>query len=105
METFGKPEVKIINAALTQFEKQLKTISKDSPDAYALTIFVNACGDTKKFQSNRFSALVQFPQARAAANELVCLLDESEQAFNQAISSASTVMIKHRIVHSDLCFG
>ncbi|MFD1006769.1 hypothetical protein [Oceanisphaera ostreae] len=105
MEIFGKPEIKIINAALTQFEKQLKTISKDSPDAYALTIFVNACGDTNKFQSNRFSALMQFPQARAAANELVCLLDESELAFKHAISSASSIMVKHRVVHSDLCFG
>lgn len=105
MATFSKIDLKTINAALTKFESRLKDIAQDSPDAYALTIFVTACGDTNKFQSNRFSALVQFPQARAAANELVGLLEESESTFNQAISSAISIMINRRIVHSDLCFG
>ena len=105
MSTFEKTDVKIINSALIEFKKRLKDVAQDSPDAYALTIFVNACGDTGRFQSNRFSALVQFPQARAAANELVGLLDVSPSLFNQAISSANSIMIDRRIVHAELCFG
>lgn len=105
MGTFEKTDVKTINSALIEFKNRLKDITQDSPDAYALTIFVNACGDTDRFQSNRFSALLQFPKARAAANELVGLLDESESLFNQAISSANSIMIDRQVVHSDLCFG
>lgn len=105
MDNLAQLEIKLINAALDRFENIVKSMDQDSPEAYALTIFVNACCDTDEFQSNRYSALVHFPHARTAASQLVELLKESESAFKMAVSRANQIMSDYRVVHSDLCFG
>lgn len=105
MSLLLKEETDSIKVALDKFQRKLSYIEQDSSNAYALVIFINACFDTGNFQSNRYSALVHFPEAREAAGELERLRHKEIRLFNQAISYAHEIIIEHRIVHVDLCFG
>ena len=92
-------EIKIINSTLESFEKSLKCIEKDSLDAFALVIFINACNDTSSYPRNRYSALVHYQQARKSATILVAL--ESRNLFGDAIKAAHRITRISNIVHPD----
>jgi len=102
---FTDEEMDIINLALVKFEKSLTLINRGSADAFALVIFINACYDTGKYQSNRYSALVHFSQARQSANFLEGLCSKNIVYFHAAIKHAHQILINSNIVHPDLCFG
>lgn len=101
MNELQKEDIKVINKALSEFEKSLKSFERDSKDAFALALFINGCYDTQKFASNKYSALVHYQQARQSANVLENLLHNSTEQFNQAITSAHSILIKSNIVHPD----
>jgi hypothetical protein len=102
----SKEQDKLIKKSLKEFDKKLKKIERDSKDAFAITIFINACYDTSSFQDNRFSALCQFLSAREAAECLVKSLTQTDQTlFNKAILEAQDILINSKIVYPDLCYG
>jgi predicted ATP-binding protein involved in virulence len=101
MSTLQKEDIKVINKALSEFEKSLKSFERDSKDAFALVIFINGCYDTGNFASNKYSALVHFQQARKSASIIESLSSENINHFNQAIKSAHSILINSNIVHPD----
>jgi hypothetical protein len=101
MSRLQKEDVKVINKALSEFEKSLKSFERDSKDAFALVIFINGCYDTESFASNKYSVLVHYQQARKSANILDALRSTNMDYFNQAIKSAHTILINSNIVHPD----
>ncbi|NQY65846.1 MAG: hypothetical protein HRT38_19565 [Alteromonadaceae bacterium] len=103
MDQFSKEENKIMISALKEFKKSLKNIDRDSLDAFALVIFINACYDTGSYQSNRHGVLSYYDKARKSANILTVLHDKDDELFNWTIRLAHDVLISHCIVHPDLC--
>jgi len=91
----------VIDKALSEFEKSLKSFERDSKDSFALVIFINGCYDTQRFASNKYSVLVHYQQARQSANILEALLSSNIENFNQAIKSAHNILINSNIVHPD----
>lgn len=102
MNDFQKEDIILINKALSDFEKSLKSFERDSKEAFALVIFVNGCYDTQNFASNKYSVLVHYQQARLSANMLESLMHNSIDHFNQAIKSAHSILLNSDIVHPDL---
>ncbi|MBA4500810.1 hypothetical protein [Marinobacterium marinum] len=102
MNDFQKEDIQVINKALSEFEKSLKSFERDSKDAFALVIFINGCYDTQRFASNKYSVLVHYQQARQSANILERLRRHSIDHFNQAIKSAHSILLNSNIVHPDL---
>jgi hypothetical protein len=102
MTALQKEEIKVINNALKEFKNSLKSIERDSKDAFALVIFINGCYDTGSFASSKYSGLVHYQQARKSANILDVLQRTSMDCFNQAIKSAHDILINSDVVHPDL---
>lgn len=105
MNDFQKEDFRIINKALSEFEKSLKFFERDSKYTFALVIFINGCYDTQKFASNKYSVLVHYQQARQSANILESLRHNSIDHFNQAIKSAHSILLNSNIVHHNLILG
>ena len=101
MDALQKEEMKVINKALSEFEKSLKAFERDSKDAFALVIFINGCYDTESFASNKYSVLVHYQQARKSANILDALRRTGIDNFNIAIQLAHMVLINSNIVRQD----
>lgn len=98
-------DLNAIEIAIKKFSHSLSKIEKDSPDAFALVIFVNGCYDTKSFASNKFSALVHYQKARSSALILEMLLEKGEATFNQAVTEARNSLITSKVVNQNLCLS